>query len=257
MKKLFQLFLFVTLLSSIITAQTIYVADSMTDDFEPINADNYWEIPPWGRTLHVILDMENNTVEGDIVYLFVDKYSGGKYQPYDSKSVNIKKNQRRIYYDYKFTEPGKYKLYYINVSQQQLASVIVTVAERKSKQTKVIKRSNYYDNVKLIFCKKVLVGGTPMGITNRASLSENDGQIYVKITNFSPLKTDIILVDIWKKEHRSFEYDEYVESKKFKINPEWMDTFFKIKFKTPGDYRISIYNSEEVLVATGYITVSD
>jgi len=94
-----------------------------------------------------------------------------------------------------------------------------------------------------------------LGITKRASLSENNGEIYIKITNFSPLKTEVILVDIWKKEHRSFEYDEYVESKKYRIDPEWKDTFFKYRFPEPGEYKIVIYNQAEVLIKTGYINV--
>ena len=110
-------------------------------------------------------------------------------------------------------------------------------------------------NVKLIFCEKVLVGGTPIGITKRASLRENGGQIYIKLTNYSPLKSEVILVDFWRKEYRSFEYDEYIESKKFRIDPEWVDTFFKYKFPKAGEYKIVIYNQEEVLIKTGYINV--
>ena len=235
-------------------AQTIYVADSATEDNEPINAKNYWEIEPWGKTLHIILDNEGTTIDGNVVYLFIDKYSDGKYQPFDSKSINIQPNTKRVNYDYKFSETGKYKLYYINISQQKLASVTVTISE-KTRKIKAIKRSNYYDNVSLVFCEKVLVGGTPIGITKRASLSENNGEIYIKISNFSPLKTEVILVDFWRKEYRSFEYDEYIESKKYRVDPEWADTYFKYKFPKAGEYKIVIYNQAEVLIKTGYISV--
>ncbi|MCF6269294.1 MAG: hypothetical protein L3J41_06280 [Melioribacteraceae bacterium] len=255
MKKLIQILFILISIITITNGQTIYVAESVTEQNEPINAHNYWEIEPWGKSLFIILDSENQDIEGNIVYLFIDKYTDGKYQPYDSKSINIKEKNRRIKYDYKFTETGKYKLYYINVSQEKLASTVVTISEKIRKQNATVKRSNYYDNIKLIFCEKVLVGGTPIGITKKASLRENGGQIYVKLTNFSPLKTEVILVDFWRKEYRSFEYDEYMESKKFRIDPEWSDTYFKYKFPKAGEYKIVIYNQEEVLIKTGYINV--
>ncbi len=255
MKKTIQIFFILISLLTITTGQTVYVAESVTEQNEPINAHNYWEVEPWGKSLFIILDNETQDIEGNIVYLFIDKYTDGKYQPYDSKSINIEESTRRIKYDYKFSETGKYKLYYINVSQENLASTVVTISEKARKHSTTVKRSNYYDNVKLIFCEKVLVGGTPIGITKRASLRENGGQIYIKLTNFSPLKSEVILVDFWRKEYRSFEYDEYLESKKFRIDPEWKDTYFKYKFPKAGEYKIVIYNQEEVLIKTGYINV--
>jgi hypothetical protein len=255
MKKFILTIFFLLVTISISTAQTIYVAESVTETNEPINAKNYWEIDPWGKSFFIVFDNEGETIEGNILYLFIDKYEDGKYIPFDSKSINIKPNSKRIKYDYNFSETGKYKLYFINVSQEKLASIVVTMSNKNKVKERTVKRSNYYDNVQLIFCKKILVGGTPMGITKRASLSENNGEIYVKITNFSPLKSEVILVDFWRKEHRSFEYDEYVGTKKYKIDPEWADTYFKYKFKQPGEYKIVIYNQAEVEMATGYINV--
>ena len=254
MNKLIQIFIILISMLTIVKGQTVYVAQSITEQNEPINAHNYWEIEPWGKSLFIILDNENQNLDGNIVYLFIDKYIDGKYQPFDSKSINIQENSRRIKYDYKFSGTGKYKLYFINISQENIASTIVTISEKVRKQN-TTKRSNYYDSVELIFCEKVLVGGTPIGITKRASLRENGGQIYIKLTNFSPLKSEVILVDFWRKEYRSFEYDEYLESKKFRIDPEWFDTYFKYKFPKAGEYKIVIYNQEEVLIKTGYINV--
>ncbi len=254
MNKLIQIFIILISMLTIVKGQTVYVAQSVTEQNEPINAHNYWEIEPWGKSLFIILDNENQNLDGNIVYLFIDKYIDGKYQPFDSKSINIQENSRRIKYDYKFSGTGKYKLYFINISQDNIASTIVTISEKVRKQN-TTKRSNYYDSVELIFCEKILVGGTPIGITKRASLRENGGQIYIKLTNFSPLKSEVILVDFWRKEYRSFEYDEYMESKKFRIDPEWFDTYFKYKFPKAGEYKIVIYNQEEVLIKTGYINV--
>ncbi|MBU0475411.1 MAG: hypothetical protein KKF62_14780 [Bacteroidetes bacterium] len=257
MNKILQIIIFLLLFISLNNAQTVYVSDSVTEKNEPINAKNEWEIEPWGKTLHVILDTESKPIEGSIIYLLIDKFSDGKYQPFNSKSINFQNNERRIKCDYKFLETGKYKLYFIDISQRQIASIIVTITEKLKRELNTVKRSNYYDNVKLVFCEKVLVGGTPIGITRRASLSENNGEIFIQITNSSPLKTGVILVDFWRKEHRSFEYDEYIESKKYKVKVNWNDTYFRYKFPKAGEYKIIIYNQAEVLIATGFINVTN
>ncbi len=257
MKKIFYLFFLLITVTTVNIAQTIYVSDSVTETNEPINAKNNWEIEAWGKTLHVVLDTEGETIPGNIVYLFIDKFTDGKYAPFDSKSVNIQQNTKRVKYDYSFSETGKYKLYYVNISQEKIASLVITITQKSRGNDRVVKRSNYYDNINIIFCEKILIGGVPIGIKKRTSLSENDGTIYVKLTNHSPLRTEVILVDFWRKEHRSFEYDEYVESKKYKVSPEWKDTFFKYKFRKPGEYKIVIYNQAEVTIGTGYINVLD
>jgi len=257
MTKTLQIVLFLLLLLSLNSAQTIYISESVTENNEPINAKNEWEIEPWGKKLYVILDSENTKIEGNIVYLFIDKFFDGKFKPFDSKSINIYGNEKRIIYEYNFSEIGKYKLYFVNISQQQINSIVVALTQKIRKEFKTVKRSNYYDNVKFQFCEKILVGGTPIGITKKTSLSDNNGEIYIKITNISPIRTEIILVDVWRKEHRSFEYDEFVESKKYKVKAEWNDTYFKYKFKKAGEFKIVIYNQEEVLIGNGFINVTN
>lgn len=69
------------------------------------------------------------------------------------------------------------------------------------------------------------------------------------------LNSTKLLVDIWKKENSKFDYDKFVESKKFEMDPTWPDVFFRYKFKEPGEYKIAIYNSNEVLIKSGYIRV--
>ncbi len=254
LKKIILTLIILISISTIANGQTIYIADTVTEQNEPINAQNYWEVEAWGKSLYIILDNEIQDIDGNIVYLFIDKYISGEYKPFDSKSINIEENRRRIKYEYKFSETGKYKLYFINISQENISSTIVTITEKVRTQN-ITKRSNYYDNVELLFCEKVLVGGIPIGITKRAALRENGGQIYLKLTNFEPLKSEIIIVDFWRKEYHTFDYDEYMESKKYRIDPEWADTYFKYKFPKAGEYKIVIYNQEEVLIKTGYINV--
>ena len=65
MKYLIQIMVLFLLFTSISTAQTIYVSDTITEDNEPINANNQWEIDPWGKIL-AQLDLGEGIVVADI-----------------------------------------------------------------------------------------------------------------------------------------------------------------------------------------------
>jgi hypothetical protein len=249
--------LLLILFSVTVSAQQVYFVESYTEDGTPIGAANEWEIKPWGSFLYILLDTEDDTLRGNILYLFVDKKEDGEFQPFDSKTINIHYNQKWVVYNYKFTQTGEYDVYFITADQQRFAGerVKIKFEESFTNPSRNVGRS-YYDNCKIIFCRKVLVGGKPLGITNSIGLSNNSGQIYVLLNNYRALNTSKILVDIWRKKNRAYEYDEFVESKKFRINPDWPDTFFKYNFTEVGDYKITVYDENEGLIKSGYFTVT-
>ncbi len=255
MKKYY--FVLFVILISVTTnfGQSIYVAESVTESGEAIGAKNVWDIDPWGRSLYIVYD-NGNPIKDDILYLFIDKFIDGRFQPSDSKVIEVQKPASKIKYDYKFKDTGKFKVYIVNEKEETLASMLLTLKTKtENSNNKAEKSDNYYDGISMIFCKKILVGGSPLGIVKSVSLSKDSGEVYIKISHYAPLKTNTILVDIWRKGNNSYDYDEYVESKKYKIDPEWPDTFFKYKFYKTGRYKIIIYNEFDAIIKTGYITV--
>lgn len=256
MKK-YYLVLFVILISAAAGfGQSIYVAESVTENGEAIGAKNVWDIDPWGRSLYIVYD-NGGQINDDILYLFIDKFIDGKFQPFDSKVIEVKKPVSRIKYDYKFKDTGKFKVYIVNEKEETLSSLLLTLRTKTGESNKAEKSDNYYDGISMIFCEKVLVGGTPLGIVRSVSLSRNSGSVYIKISHYAPLNTNTILVDVWRKGNNSYDYDEYVESKKYKVDPTWRDTFFKYKFYKQGRYKIIIYNEYDAIIKTGYITVTN
>lgn len=254
MRKIFLIFIF---LANLIPAQQVYFVDSYTEDGEPIGAKNEWEIKPWGSFIYVLLDVEEEKLKGNVVYLFVDKLEDGEYQPFDSKAINIKYSPKWVVYNYKFTQIGEYDVYFVTEAQKRFAGEKVTIKyEETFTNRRVTTSRTYYDNCRITFCRKVLVGGEPLGVVNSISLSKTS-TIHVLINNYQALNTSKLLVDVWRKKNRMFEYDEFVESKKFRINPDWPDAFFKYIFSRPGEYKFSIYNENEVAIQTGYFTVGN
>jgi hypothetical protein len=188
-------------------------------------------------------------------YLFIDKKNGDTFQPFDSKSINIDHRPEWVVYNYKFTQTGEYDVYFITFEQKRYAGEKITINYEKSfARPEQASSGVYYDNCKIIFCKKILVGGKPLGEVNSISLSQIS-TIYIQLNNYRPLNTGKILLDVWRKKNRMFEYDEYIESKKYRINPDWADAYFKYTFTQPGEYKFSIYNENEITIKTGYFSV--
>jgi len=250
------LILFAILISAInLFGQTIYVAETVTEDDEAIGAKNMWHIDPWGKSLFVIYDNEEQ-IKDNILYLFIDKLIDGNFQPFDSKVINIEQPTSRISYDIKFTDTGKFNVYVVNEEQETLSSLQLILKPKTISGISESNSDNYYDGIGLIFCETILVGGTPLGIIRSGSLSRHSGSIYIKLKQYSPLNTETIQVDLWRIGNNSFDYDQYIESKRYKIDPTWYDTFFKYKFTKPGKYKIVIYNDVDAIMKTGFITIT-
>jgi hypothetical protein len=242
--------------ASVSLAQQLYFTSSYTEDGEPIGAKNIWEIKPWGSFVYIFLDNEGERFNSPMLYMFMDKMEeDSTFEPYDSKSINVPYNQRWVAYNYKFTLPGEYLVYFTDRSQNRIAEERVTIQyENTNYSVSSPSTSSYYENCKVLFCEKVLVGGDPLGVKTSISLSQ-DKDIYVVLNNYKPLKTGKLLLDVWRRKNRGFDYDDYVFSKKYRLNPKWPDAYFKFSFEEPGDYKLSIYNENEVYIKSGYITV--
>lgn len=255
MKKLF-LIIFSLFSFSVLSAQQIYFTESYTEKGDPIGAKNIWSVKPWGTSIFILLDNEGKPFQGNLVYLFIDKKSDDAFQPYDSKAVNVDHKKNWAAVNQKFTQPGEYEIYFINLSQEIITTEKLTLnyPEDIGKLNRDV-NSLYYDNCKLVFCERVLVGDKPFNLKNSISISNYGSNIIVHLNNQKPLKTSKLLVDVWKKKNRSYEYDEFVESKKYQLNPDWNDAYFRYTFAEPGEYKFSIYNEKETLIRAGYFAV--
>jgi hypothetical protein len=88
-------------------------------------------------------------------------------------------------------------------------------------------------------------------------LSQDAGQIYIFLNSNDSLKTSILQMNVWRKTEDSMNFDEFIETKKYKVEPTWFDTFFRYIFKETGEYQVSIYNENEQLIKSNYITVTE
>ncbi len=257
MKSIKYFLILLILFSASVYSQEIYFCKSFTEDGEPIDADQTWGIKAWGSLVYILYNNGDEPIDDDIGYFFIDKYDGRNYQPFDSKVVRIETGKTWSVYNYKFTEPGKYEVYFMNSTQKRLATSTVNIilADEQSTRNRFF-TSRYYDEVEFIFCQ-IVINGKPKNIRRSTSLSQDAGQIYIFLNSNDSLKTSILQMNVWRKTEDSMNFDEFIETKKYKVEPTWFDTFFRYIFKETGEYQVSIYNENEQLIKSNYITVTE
>lgn len=230
----------------------LYIAKTYTEFGEPIGAINSSFAEP-EKTYSIILSNGNKDFKEHIVFLFIEKH--GNKNPLDqfSKLIRTEKGKSFVAFNYSFTDAGKYDIYFTDFARNKLVAQTITVkAPAKTLPGKaVIGESRASLNI--IFCKRV-IGELPIDFVKSVSLNKDGGEVYFFISDEKPLSTNLIMISAWKKKFNAG-YDQFMSSKKFKVNSEWLNTFFKYRFESPGEYKINIYDENEILLKSAYIIV--
>ncbi len=246
--------LFMLLFVTVNYAQEVFVCDSYTEDGTPVGPNNRFEIKPYGTAKYILIKNEKK-FDDNLLYLFIDKIVEGKLIPFDSKTITLEKDDSWAVTSYEFKEPGIYDLYFLNSKQNKLASIKVEVyfseefASRSFTPTK-----SYIGDTQITFCELV-INEKPINPLNTLSLSQSGGQVFVYLNNYMPFNIEIIKVQIWKLSNDNSNYENLVDEKKYKLLPEWKDTFFKYIFKSTGEYKIDVLDENDDFIASNIITV--
>jgi hypothetical protein len=111
-------------------------------------------------------------------------------------------------------------------------------------------------NSKFVFCELV-VNGKPVNSFNSLSLSASEGEAFIYLNNNLPFGYDMLKVQYWKRSTTNESYEELIESKKYKILPEWKDAFFKYQFKQTGQFKVDIFDKNDNFVTSNVITITN
>ena len=254
--KLYKVFLFFIFSFSSIFSQELYVCESYTEDGAPVGPTNQLEIKPYGTAVYVLLDNEKEF--GDpILYLFIDKLINGKFTPFESKTISVKNNDTWAVTSFEFKEEGKYEIYFLNSSQNRLASSkITTNFSGEFSEQPISANSNTITDGDFVFCELV-INGKPVNSFNSLSLSRTAGQAFIYLNNYVPFNLGKLKIQVWKRKDNDSSYEELVDSKKYKISPEWKDTFFKYIFTNTGEFKIDIMDSTDSFISSNILTVTN
>lgn len=241
---------------NLLFSQQIYFCESYSQEGEPVNHKLNWQIEKDGENLFILLKEGSTPLEGPIIYMFVDKNENGQYFPFDSKAIKVNRRKDWLVYRYKFKQEGRYSIYFQDTEENEIAQkyVNITIKAEESDYRTVSEGSLYYEGSNMSFCE-IVIDGRPINIRSVASLKVHGRVSYVFINNYRPLNTEKVLVQLWRRNPNSYEYDEFVESKKYRVKPDWDDTFFRYTFKAPGEYKMFVFNENELILANGFIKI--
>lgn len=235
--------------------QTIYPCKAHTENGDPIEYQLEWEISLTGENFYILFSNDKKPFKEEILYMLIDRVSNESYIPYDSKAFHIDSSLTWIAHNYNLTEPGEYLIYFVNSVQKRMAEQKITVKYKDVSSPLASETSDtYYDNCQILFCEKV-ISGAAYRTLDEIYLHNGSATIYVLINNFKPLRSKTLSLNIWRKEFDEFLFDEFIESKKFKIDPLWNHTFFKLIFNRVGEYKLAVSNENNILIKYNFLKV--
>jgi len=212
-------------------------------DFVYVQVNNYGEAL---KTTEFIVD--------------VYKKAGDSYSDFvETKTFTVSENNSATHFKYFPPSAGDYRMSVYTKNSVWINDGYATFFLKGSgSTTKTTKTSSdpssYYAKSKINFTNdetKVLESAS---YTTEFSIGKEGGFIYVIVDNYpDKLKTDQIIVDVWKK--KGSKYENKIETKKYNITDTLDYTFFKYSFFDPGDYRFSVYTKDEVWINSGDVTI--
>lgn len=258
--------LFVGLLtfsSQALIAQRIYPCSDVTSSGEPDGVGYEWNISSDGGYVYLLFK-NDRTIYDDVVYFFIDIMNDGVYEEFDTKSIKPDRGNDYAVLDFKFTKAGEYKIQVINADYETVATEYVTINWKSTSgrnnndygnnnKTKI--DADYYANSEIIACEEV-ESNTPIGVGTNFRLSKNEGTVIFQVKNGKPIESEGLVVKIYKRGRGSSDYDEYVTTKSYEIKTTWDKPYFSYKFDDIGEYKLAIYNEEDVWINNGYVTIT-
>lgn len=248
-------YIILLLLGSRLWAQTIYPCQAHTETGEPIEYQLEWTISPKGEYINLLLSNDGKEFGEEFIYFMIDKKAGDSYIPFDSKAYHIEPSTTWIVHNYKLIEPGEFLVYFVNSTQKRIAEQTIKV-----KYKDIYSYSSdditdvYYDNCQMVFCQRVLAG-KPHRILSKSAIKNGNALVYIYLNNYKSLNSRKLNVQIWRKGTSEFEYSEFEDSKKYRIDPLWNDTYFRYTFTAPGEYKVAVYNERDALIKFNFIRI--
>ena len=235
------------------SAQHITICKAYTQAGEPIDII-YSKNISLNQTICFLLNTGNKKIPGSAVFLFIDRTAEGSKQNQFNKAYRIEKDKNWLACNFKFAKDGKFEIYFTDANQNRIATTTIIVGNYKETLKEESVTANNNANVEAVFCENVL-SGIPINPKQNVSLKSDGGLVCLYLKSNSPLNTERIHVTIMRKSNYSIDYDEFVASKKYQLNSDWEDVFFKYTFTKTGEYKFSVANEKELLIKTAYITV--
>jgi hypothetical protein len=234
-------------------AQHITFCKAYTENGDPIDLI-YTKEFSFNLSVCILLNAGNKKISESSVFLFVDRITESGRQNQFNKVIRVDKDKNWIAQNYKFIKDGKFEIYFLDANKNRLALTSVIVAPIKEQKSLTQIPTNFYPTAEIILCEKIQ-DGLPVNIKHMVSLQRDKNAIYIYLKNNTPFDMEKFSMRLFRKTKYALGYDEFVTSKKYRINMDWADAYFQYKFDKPGEYKLDIYDEKDLLIKTAYISV--
>lgn len=208
----------------------------------------------------VTFQVDNDGKEMKTETLIVDiwRKDGSDYNDFvETKRYTIQANWTHPYFKYTFSDKGDYKVAVYNEDEVWINTAYVTIGNSSGNNHNNSGGvgSDYYSNSQVFVCEDV-ENGKPKGVATTFTIGSSGGYVTFQVdNNGQAMKTETLIVDVWKRPSGSSDYSDFVETKRYTIEADWTHPFFKYTFYDSGDYKVAIYNEDEDWINTGYVTI--
>lgn len=241
---------------------------------EPVNPSASFIIPSTGGTITVQVDNGKAMKTTQMIVDIYKKPTGGSdYTEFvETKRYDIETHWDRPYFSYAFTSPGDYKFSVYNADEVWINSATVIMKPKSGGSTTTstggrggsntrggstvdVVDTYYYTDCKIIFCEEVK-NNEPVNAATTFTIPKAGGYLTVQVDNGKAMKTTQLIVDVYKKPKGGGDYTEFVETKRYDIEAHWNRPYFEYTFYDKGDYKLAVYNGDEIWINTGYLTIN-
>lgn len=256
-------------------AQNLYFCDNFTDAGEPMGTTNSKVFDSKGGYVYFLYDNGKKNIKNKVLLISISVQKNNDYSSYDTKvfeSINHDKNW--AVYDYNFTEPGNYRVSILDGEKRELAKGFITVTfknEQKENHDYVNDdrdreednsedgEKDYspvgedYYNAEMTFTNDVQ-DGKPVDDMESFPISSSGKDIYIYVMNDKPMNSSGINLIINRMDEQTYSYSEQIVNTPYIINGDLYGTYIQYTFNRQGKYQVQVTNSDNVLIAKGYVT---
>jgi hypothetical protein len=235
---------------NLVFSQNLYICQTHSEEGSPIGNSKYWKISESGGYVTILLTNGKPLPKGTY-YIMIDKKKGRDYVEFDNKTHRLNETKNFIAINYPFKESGEFDIYINGPNSFSSESQKITISfENESNKNKIADYSsssvNFYEQVN---------NNKPVNFISSANLNKNSGAVFVYIKNSTPLNTNMIIVDVYKKNGNDF--NKVYDTKKYAVKSAWDFTFFKYTFKVQGEYKFMIHNEKNIVINSKTIIVTN
>jgi len=251
---LVKIIVLIVLIYNPVLPQKVIFCKHITATGEPIGQINNSKIHT-NEKIAILLKKKDIFIE-NIIYLHINLREEGSTKNIYSTLLRPSKSQTWLSHNYKFIIEGTYEIHFKDFTHNIIASALLLVTSKEKNILPSTQTLETSPELKVIFCDRV-INNKPYRFRQKISFREQNGETYIYLLSNRPLNTEVLQIRVWKQRSANSSYDNFIDQKKYSINPYWYDTFFKYRFDQKGEYKIDFFNEKDLLLKTTYISVQD